>query len=67
MRLAPELWDALAEICRHEGQDTNRLVRQIEDDGRAGGHTGGAGLRGEVLPRRRERGCPARGAQRRLE
>ena len=30
MRLEPELWDALAEICLREGHDLNRLVRQIE-------------------------------------
>jgi predicted DNA-binding ribbon-helix-helix protein len=39
MRLEPELWDALAEICRREGQDMNRLVRQIEAIGHEGGRT----------------------------
>jgi predicted DNA-binding ribbon-helix-helix protein len=39
MRLEPELWDALAEICRREGQDMNRLVRQIEATGHSGGRT----------------------------
>lgn len=39
MRLEPELWDALAEICRREGQDINRLVRQIEATGHSGGRT----------------------------
>jgi predicted DNA-binding ribbon-helix-helix protein len=39
MRLEPELWDALAEICRRERQDINRLVRQIEATGRSGGRT----------------------------
>jgi predicted DNA-binding ribbon-helix-helix protein len=39
MRLEPELWDALAEICQREGQDINHLVRQIEEVGHAGGRT----------------------------
>ena len=39
MRLEPELWDALAEICRREQQDINRLVRQIEATGHSGGRT----------------------------
>jgi predicted DNA-binding ribbon-helix-helix protein len=39
MRLEPELWDALAEICKRERQDMNRLVRQIEAIGHAGGRT----------------------------
>ena len=33
MRLEPELWDALLEICRRERQDINYLVRQIETEG----------------------------------
>ncbi|HVY14244.1 MAG TPA: ribbon-helix-helix domain-containing protein [Rhodopila sp.] len=37
MRLEPELWDALSEICEREDQDIGALVRQVE----AGGHTGG--------------------------
>jgi predicted DNA-binding ribbon-helix-helix protein len=37
MRLEPELWDALLEICDREGQDLSTLVRRIE----AGGHQGG--------------------------
>jgi len=39
MRLEPELWDALAEICRRERQDINRLVRQIEATGHSSGRT----------------------------
>lgn len=39
MRLEPELWDALAEICQRERQDMNRLVRHIEAIGHAGGRT----------------------------
>jgi predicted DNA-binding ribbon-helix-helix protein len=37
MRLEPELWDMLTEICDREAQDMGTLVRQIE----AAGHTGG--------------------------
>jgi hypothetical protein len=36
MRLEPELWDALAEICMRERQD---LMRQIEAVGYAGSRT----------------------------
>jgi predicted DNA-binding ribbon-helix-helix protein len=39
MRLEPELWDALAEICARERQDMSGLVRQIEATGHAGGRT----------------------------
>jgi len=39
MRLEPELWDALHEICRRERQDLNHVVRQIEALGRKGGRT----------------------------
>ena len=39
MRLEPEVWDALTEICRRERQDLNGLVRQIEATGHAGGRT----------------------------
>jgi predicted DNA-binding ribbon-helix-helix protein len=39
MRLEPELWEALGEICARERQDINRLVRQIETVGHAGGRT----------------------------
>jgi predicted DNA-binding ribbon-helix-helix protein len=39
MRLEPELWDALVEICQRERQDINRLVRQIEAEGHSGGRT----------------------------
>ena len=37
MRLEPELWDMLSEICEREAQDMSTLVRQIE----AAGHTEG--------------------------
>ena len=39
MRLEPELWDALLEICQRERQDINHLVRQIEAEGHSGGRT----------------------------
>ncbi|MGE0224091.1 MAG: ribbon-helix-helix domain-containing protein [Acetobacteraceae bacterium] len=39
MRLEPELWDALLEICEREGQDMSALVRRIEDAGHIGGRT----------------------------
>ena len=39
MRLEPELWDALKEICRRERQDINQLVRHIESLGHRGGRT----------------------------
>lgn len=38
MRLEPELWDALAEICMREAQSLNCMMRQIEA---AAGHIGG--------------------------
>jgi predicted DNA-binding ribbon-helix-helix protein len=39
MRLEPELWDLLSEICEREAQDMSTLVRQIEAAGHAGGRT----------------------------
>jgi predicted DNA-binding ribbon-helix-helix protein len=39
MRLEPELWDALAEICVREHQDVSNMVRQIEATGHSGGRT----------------------------
>jgi predicted DNA-binding ribbon-helix-helix protein len=39
MRLEPELWDALMEICEREGHDVSALVRQVEDAGHSGGRT----------------------------
>ena len=39
MRLEPELWDALGEICEREGQDMSTLVRQVEAAGHKGGRT----------------------------
>ncbi len=39
MRLEPELWDALLEICLREDLDASELVRQIEAKGHVGGRT----------------------------
>jgi predicted DNA-binding ribbon-helix-helix protein len=39
MRLEPELWDALLEICLREDLDTGELVRRIEAKGHLGGRT----------------------------
>lgn len=39
MRLEPELWDALLEICEREGQDMSTLVRNVESTAPPGGRT----------------------------
>jgi predicted DNA-binding ribbon-helix-helix protein len=39
MRLEPELWDMLSEICEREALDIGAIVRQIEAAGHAGGRT----------------------------
>jgi predicted DNA-binding ribbon-helix-helix protein len=39
MRLEPELWDALSEICERESQDMSTLVRHVEAAGHIGGRT----------------------------
>jgi len=39
MRLEPELWDALMEICEREGYDVSTVVRRVEDAGHSGGRT----------------------------
>lgn len=39
MRLEPELWDALLEICERESQDMSMLVREVEKAGHQGGRT----------------------------
>ncbi len=39
MRVEPELWDALTEICECEGHDMSTLVRQVEAVRHAGGRT----------------------------
>lgn len=39
MRLEPELWDALYEICAHEKIGVGDLIRRIEAQGHSGGRT----------------------------
>ena len=39
MRLEPELWDALYEICQREGLGVGELIRKVESKGHAGGRT----------------------------
>jgi len=39
MRLEPELWEALHEICQRERIGLGELVRRIEQAGHAGGRT----------------------------
>ena len=39
MRLEPEIWDALSEICRREAMPLGDLVRQVENDRKGGGRT----------------------------
>ena len=39
MRLEPELWEALLEICGRERQDMSSLVRKVEQNGHSGGRT----------------------------
>jgi predicted DNA-binding ribbon-helix-helix protein len=39
MRLEPELWDALAEICQREGRDLHDLIRSVDSLRNAGGRT----------------------------
>jgi predicted DNA-binding ribbon-helix-helix protein len=40
IRLEPELWEALAEICQREGMTPGALIRRIESQpGHAGGRT----------------------------
>jgi predicted DNA-binding ribbon-helix-helix protein len=39
MRLEPELWDALLEICRRENQDLHGLIRHVDTLRSEGGRT----------------------------
>ncbi|WP_206742649.1 ribbon-helix-helix domain-containing protein [Acidisphaera rubrifaciens] len=39
MRLEPELWEALAEICEHEDTDIGELIRRIERAAPSGSRT----------------------------
>nr|WP_283949745.1 ribbon-helix-helix domain-containing protein [Limobrevibacterium gyesilva] len=47
MRLEPELWDALEEICRRECLTLGELVKRIEQRGHPGGRT--SAVRVQVL------------------
>ncbi len=39
MRLEPEVWDALREICLREGIELRELIKQVEHTASAGGRT----------------------------
>jgi predicted DNA-binding ribbon-helix-helix protein len=39
MRLEPEVWDALREICLRESTDLRDLIQQIEKNAGTGGRT----------------------------
>ena len=39
MRLEPELWDALLEICERECEDVSTMVRRVEQKRHQGGRT----------------------------
>ncbi len=39
MRLEPEVWDALREICLREGCDLGELIQRVEEAGDEGGRT----------------------------
>lgn len=39
MRLEPEFWDALKEICRRERTDMSSLVRKLEKNSHPSGRT----------------------------
>lgn len=39
MRLEPELWDALSEICQKENISLADIIKQIEELGHPGGRT----------------------------
>ena len=39
MRLEPELWEALAEVCRMEQIGLSEMIRDIEKRGHPGGRT----------------------------
>jgi predicted DNA-binding ribbon-helix-helix protein len=39
MRLEPELWEALGEICQREGKDLHDLIRGVDASRYAGGRT----------------------------
>lgn len=39
MRLEPELWDALLEVCQREGRDVHALIQAVDAARHAGGRT----------------------------
>jgi predicted DNA-binding ribbon-helix-helix protein len=39
MRLEPELWDALLEVCQREGRDLNQVIRNVDSMRFAGTRT----------------------------
>jgi predicted DNA-binding ribbon-helix-helix protein len=39
MRLEPELWEALEDICRREKQTLGEMVKRVEQRGHPGGRT----------------------------
>ncbi len=39
MRLEPEVWDALREICLREGIELRQLIKTVEDTSGPGGRT----------------------------
>lgn len=39
MRLEPELWDALIEVCQREGQDLHEVIRSVDSVRSDGGRT----------------------------
>ena len=39
MRLEPELWTALLEVCQREGHDVHALIRAVDAARHAGGRT----------------------------
>jgi predicted DNA-binding ribbon-helix-helix protein len=61
MRLEPELWEALNEICLREDLEMSNLVRQVEAAGKSGGRT--SAIRVFILKyfRAAERGSPTEG------
>ena len=40
LRLEPELWDAIREICQREGIDRRELLARVEKTSGPGGRTG---------------------------
>jgi len=54
MRLEPELWDALREICLREGLELRELIKRVEHSAVPGGRT--SAVRVHVLQYFREAG-----------